>query len=118
MSIQTIAHDLVKMCKEGKFAESGEKYWADDVMSIEPMGEHAEIKGKAAVRSKGEAWEKAHQVHSAHVEGPYINGNQFAVRFKLDITEKASGKRQSMEEIALYTIRKDKISEERFFYGE
>ncbi len=118
MSIHDIARDLVALCKQGKFAEAGEKYWADDVISVEPMGDNAELKGKAAARGKGEWWEKAHEVHSAMVEGPYINGNQFVVRFKMDMTIKASGERRSMDEVGLYTIRKDKIVEERFFYGE
>lgn len=118
MSIQDIARDVVNLNKHGKFAEAGEKYWADNVVSIEPAGEHAEIKGKAAVRSKGEEWSKHNEVHSALVEGPYINGNQFVVRFKMDMTAKATGKRQTMDEVGLYTIRNGKIVEERFFYGE
>jgi hypothetical protein len=34
MSTQAIAEDLVALCKAGKFDEAGEKYWADDVVSI------------------------------------------------------------------------------------
>ena len=30
---------------------------------------------------------------------------------------KATGQRLSMDEIGLYTVRNDKIVEERFFYG-
>jgi hypothetical protein len=118
MSIQTIAHDLVNLCKQGKFAEAGEKYWDDNVISVEAMGDNAEVKGKAAARGKGEWWEKNHTVHSALVEGPYINGNQFVVRFKMDMTMKQNNERRTMDEVGLYTIRKDKIIEERFFYGE
>jgi hypothetical protein len=118
MSIQNIAHDLVKLCKQGKFAEAGEKYWDDNVISVEAMGDNAELKGKASARGKGEWWEKAHEVHGALVEGPYINGNQFVVRFKMDMTVRQSGERRSMDEVGLYTVRKDKIVEERFFYGE
>ena len=32
-------HDLVVRWGEGKFEEAGETYWADDVVSIEPMGD-------------------------------------------------------------------------------
>lgn len=117
MSVQDVARDLVALCKQGKFAEAGEKYWADNVLSIEPMGDNAELRGKAAVRGKGEWWENAHEVHGAVVEGPYINGDQFVVRFKIDMTVKATGQRLNMDEVGLYTIRNDKIAEERFFYG-
>ena len=33
-TVQEIAQDLVAMCKAGQFNESGEKYWADDVLSV------------------------------------------------------------------------------------
>ena len=32
-------HDLVARWGEGKFEEAGETYWADDVVSTEPMGD-------------------------------------------------------------------------------
>jgi hypothetical protein len=118
MTTHDIARDLVKLCQQGKFAEAGEKHWADNVLSVEPMGDNAEVRGKDAVRKKGEWWESAHTVNSFAVEGPYVNGEQFVVRFKMDITEKASGKRQAMDEVGLYTVRGGKIAEERFFYGD
>ena len=87
MSTQDIANDLVALCKDGKFDEAGEKYWAAN-----------------------------HEVHSSEVEGPYVNGDQFAVRFKMDLTQKASGERMTMDEVGVYTVRDGKIAEERFFY--
>ena len=114
---QEVAEDLVAMLKRGEFDASGEKYWADDVVSLEPMaGDMAEIRGKAGVRAKGEWWAANHEVHSSEVEGPYVNGDQFAVRFKMDLTQKASGDRMTMDEVGVYTIRDGKIVEERFFY--
>jgi ketosteroid isomerase-like protein len=117
MSVKDIADDLVSLCKAGKFAEAGEKYWADDVISVEAMpGDMAEIHGKEAVRAKGEWWAGAHEVHSFEVEGPYVNGDEFVVRFKMDLTQKESGARMSMDEVGLYTVEDGKIIEERFFY--
>lgn len=119
MSTQDIAGDLVALCKAGKFDESGEKYWADDVVSIEaggPPGMDPVSRGKDAVRGKGEWWAGAHEIHSADAEGPYVNGDQFIVRFKMDITVKQTGERMQMDEMALYTVKDGKIVEERFFY--
>ena len=119
MSTQDIANDLVALCKAGKFDEAGEKYWADDVLSVEAApGDMAQIRGKDAARGKGEWWwSNAHEVHSSEVEGPYVNGDQFVVRFKMDLTQKETGNRIQMDEVGVYTIKNGKIAEERFFYG-
>jgi ketosteroid isomerase-like protein len=114
---QEVAQDLVAMLKQGQFDESGEKYWAEDVVSLEPMeGEMAEIRGKAGVKAKGDWWTANHEVHDVLVEGPYVHGDQFVVRFKMDLTPKGGG-RTTMDEVGVYTIRDGKIAEERFFYG-
>ena len=114
--VREIAEDLVAMCKAGQFDESGEKYWAEDVVSLEAMpGDMARIEGKAGVKAKGDWWAANHEVHDVQVEGPYVNGDQFAVRFKMDLTPKG-GERHTMDEIGVYTIRNGKIAEERFFY--
>ena len=73
---------------------------------------------RGAARGKGEWWADAHEIHSSEVEGPYVNGDQFVVRFKMDLTQKASGERIKMDEVGLYTVKNGKIAEERFFYGE
>ncbi len=120
MTTQDVANDLVTMWKAGQFSESGEKYWADDVVSVEaggPPGMDPASHGIEAVRGKGEWWADNHEVHGVEVEGPWANGDQFTVRFKMDVTVKASGQRMTMDEIGLYTIKNDKIAEERFFYG-
>ena len=116
-TVQEIANDLVAMCKRGEFDASGEKYWADDVVSLEPMpGDMARIQGKAGVRGKGEWWYANHEIHGVEVEGPYVHGDQFVVRFKMDLTPKG-GERIQMDEVGLYTIKDGKIVEERFFYS-
>lgn len=116
MTIAEIARDLVAMCAEGKFDEAGEKYWADDVVSREAMdGPMARIQGKDAARGKGEWWVGAHEVHDSEVGGPYVNGDQFIVRFTMDLTVKETGQRMKMDEMGLYTVRDGKIVEESFF---
>jgi hypothetical protein len=112
-----VADDLVAMWKAGQFDESGDKYWADDVVSYEnmPGNEMAEIRGKAGVKAKGDWWAANHEIHDVLVEGPYLHGDQFAVRFKMEVTPKGA-ERTTLDEIGLYTIRDGKIAEERFFY--
>ena len=115
MNTQEVAQDLVSLCKAGKFDQAGEKYWAEDVLSVEPMGDNAESRGKQAARAKGEWWSTHHDVHDVKVEGPYVNGDAFAVRFVMDVTFKDNGQRMTMDEVALYRLKDGKIAEERFF---
>ena len=117
MSVQAIAADFVALYNAQKYDEIGDKYWSDDVTSIEAMeGPMARIEGRKAVEGKSAWWFGAHEVHSSQCFGPYVNGDQFAVRFAMDITAKDSGQRTQSEEVAVYTVRNGKIIEERFFY--
>jgi hypothetical protein len=118
MTPQEIAADFTALCKAGAFEEAGRKYWAPGVRSLEPMeGPAAVADGLEAVLAKGEWWYSAHEVHSVTTEGPYVHGNQFALRFTMDVTVRATGQRDTGEEIGLYTVADGKIVEERFFFG-
>lgn len=117
MGTKEIADDIVALAKAGDFDAIGQKYWADNVVSIEAMdGPMARIEGKAGVQGKSDWWNSAHEVHGAETYGPFVNGDQFAVRWVMDVTQKESGQRIQMDEVALYTIKDGKIVEERFFY--
>lgn len=117
MATSDVAEGLVGLCKTGAFREAIEKYYGDDIVSVEPMGEPAEVRGLSAVLAKADWWDKSFEIHGVEVEGPYTNGEYFAVRFKLDATNKMSGERNSMDEIALYEVKDGKIVHERFLYG-
>lgn len=117
MSTQDIANAFTQLCREGKFDEAGQRFWSDQVASLEPMGgEMAAVKGRAAVVAKGEWWYANHEVHKVEVGGPYVHGDQFVVRFTMEITPKG-GQRTAMDEVGVYTVEDGKITEERFFYG-
>lgn len=117
MDTREIAADVVRLAQAGDFDAIGETYWADDVVSIEAMDSPmAHLEGIEAVRGKTAWWNGAHEIHSATGEGSYVNGDQFAVRYRMDVTQKESGQRMQMDEVALYTLRDGKIVEERFFY--
>ncbi len=118
MNPQEIAADFTALCKQGQFDEAGRRYWSDDVVSCEPMGgDMSEAKGRKAVEAKGEWWYANHEIHSVKVEGPYVHGQQFVVRFTMDVTPKG-GERLAMDEVGVYTLdAAGKITEERFFYG-
>lgn len=117
MTTVEIAKDFTELLKQGDHERAGAKYNADDIVSYEAMeGPMAVCNGKEAVKQKGQWWQENHEVHGSSVEGPYVNGDQFAVRFTFDITPKATGERVTMDEVGLYTVKNRKIAEERFYY--
>lgn len=120
MTTQEVGKKLVELCKQGKNAEAIEALYADDIVSVEaggPPGESREVKGLEAVRAKGKWWSDNHTVHSGEADGPYPHGDQFIVKFTYDITSKPENKRFTMQEMALYTVKDDKIVGESFFYS-
>lgn len=117
MTTTELARDFTELLKRGDHEGAGAKYNADDIVSLEAMdGPMSVCEGKEAVMQKGAWWSENHEVHGASVEGPFVNGDQFAVFFKFDITPKATGERATMEEVGLYTVKEGKITEERFYY--
>ncbi len=117
MDTHAIANDFVALCQTGDFEAAGEKYWADDVTSIEPMpGDMQEVHGIDGVRAKGVWWYANHEIHSTTVSGPYVSGDQFIVRFQMDLTHKESGNRMQMDEVGVYDLEDGKIVCESFFY--
>lgn len=117
MSIEQLAKSFTALCAEGKFGEAGKQYWAEDVASHEPIpGEAALAQGRAAVQAKGEWWVANHEVHGVKVEGPFVSGTQFVVRFTMDVTPKGQA-RCTKDEVGLYLVKDGKIVDESFFYA-
>lgn len=120
MSAQEIGKKLVTFCNAGQNIESIKTLYADDVESIEAAempGAPRVTRGKEAVLRNNEKWLEAHEVHNATTDGPYPHGSdKFAVRFSFDVTNKPSGQRFKMDEIAVFTLRDDKVVKEEFFY--
>jgi SnoaL-like polyketide cyclase. len=80
-------------------------------------GPMARLQGREAVLEKHVWWEKTFEVHGGTVEGPWVHGDQFVVGFTLDATNRETGERSQMSEMALYTVRDGKVVDERFFYA-
>ena len=117
MSSHEVAKSFTELCRSGKMDEAARKFWSDDVVSIEPMtGDMARLQGRKAVEGKGKWWTDNHDVHGVKVDGPFVNGDEFTVRFELDVTPKGKA-RMTMTEIALYKVKDGKVVEEKFFSG-
>lgn len=117
MDTKQLAKTFTGLCAEGKFDEAGERFWAANVVSREATsGDAATATGLAAVKKKGEWWVANHEVHGVTVEGPFVHGDRFVVRFTMDITPKGQS-RITMDEVGVYTVEDGKIVEESFFYA-
>ena len=117
MTTAELAKDFTELLKQGNDEAAAAKYNADDIVSYEAMeGPMAVCHGKEAVKQKGDWWRANHEVHGGSIDGPFVNGDQFAVRFKYDVTPKATSERVMMDEVGLYTVKDGKITEERFFH--
>ena len=121
MSNLEIGNRLVSLCREGKFSEAMNELYSEKIVSIEAQDFEnmpARAEGIDAVRAKGEWWEENHDVHGIDVQGPFCGHreDQFAVQFAMDVTNKPSGERSTLSEVALYTVSGGKIVQEEFLY--
>jgi hypothetical protein len=121
MTVKEIGERLVELCRQGKNLEAIYELYGKDIASIEasdsPQGERVS-EGVDAVKAKNEWWAENHEVHGASAKGPFPHGeDRFCVVFEYDVTNKPSGQRFDMQEVALYTVSGGKIVREEFFYS-
>jgi ketosteroid isomerase-like protein len=115
-----VAEELVVLCRAGRNLDAINTLYSPEIVSVESMGNEEmprEMKGIDAIRQKNKWWIDNNEVHSADAEGPFVGEGKFAVHYTFDTTFKPTGKRQQMEEMALYTVKDGKIVREQFFYN-
>src|SRR5437773_6357975 len=108
MSLQAVAHKFVELCRAGKNFDVMRTMYLPTIVSVE--GDGKQTAGQQPVIKKSEDWVSDKTFHGETVAGPFFNGanpDQFAVYFTLDVTPKATGKRMTLEEVAVYTVNKD-----------
>jgi len=119
MPTAEVAKGLVDLCRQRKHMEAINKYYSDGIVSVESSsgpGMPAEMKGIEAIKEKNKRFFDNNELNGEEVNGPFVGENQFAVQYKMDVTQKASGKKVHMEEMALYTVENGKIVREHFYY--
>jgi len=115
MTVEEIGQDVAALCRELKFAEAIQTYYAPDVVSTEAQGEERTVQGVEAVLAKGDWFDRTFETLSVEIEGPWVNEPFFVLRFTIRVKERESGAEQSMDELALYEVRDGKIVSDRFF---
>ena len=117
MTSAEVAKAFTDMLKAGDHHGAAASFNSPDIVSLEAMdGPMARVQGTSAVAAKGKWWADNHEVSNGVTIGPYINGDQFAVHFTMDVITKATGESMHMQEVGLYTVKDGKIVEEKFMY--
>ena len=115
MSLETTAKKFVELCNQGKNFDVMRSMYASDVVSVEADG--SQWSGKDSVIQKSVDWGASTTINSETAEGPYHHGpDQFAVHFTFEVTRNDTGKLETLDEIAIYTVKDDQITREEFFY--
>ena len=120
MTAHEVGKQYVALCKEGKNHIALETLFAPDAVSVEaggPPGQDRTSKGLGAIGAKGKWWVDNHEVHKAEMHGPYPHDDRFAVHFTYDVTNKPSGMRMVMDEVALFTVANGKITKLSISYA-
>lgn len=118
LSVTEVANDFTALWLKGEFRAAGERYWADDVVSIEPPampdGIETECHGIDAVRDKNLRWFSTRGIEDLSLDGPFVTGDHFAVFVDMLVAHR--GRRKPHSEIAVFVVRDGKIIEERYFH--
>ncbi len=118
MTTNELGKKLVDLCNQGKNDVALQELYDQNIVSLEAHpGPDRETRGLDKVLAKSKQWMEAHTIHSAQTEGPFPLDDRFAVVFRYDITRKAQNQRIQMNEIAVFTVKNDKIVREEFMYA-
>jgi hypothetical protein len=120
MDTAELAAAFTALCRDGRFLDAVDRFYADAVVSVEAMdflGLGREMRRKEAVRGKNANWLADNEVHRAAVTGPFVSPERFALVMEFDSTRKATGTRTRMQEVAVYTVEEGQITREEFLYG-
>lgn len=113
-----VAADFASLWLAGEFLAAGDRYWAEDVASLEPRsvldGVGSECRGIEAVREKNLLWFSTRGIEDLSLDGPFVTGDHFALFADMLIVH--GGRRIPHSEIIVFVVRDGKIIEERYFY--
>lgn len=116
---EAVAREYVSLCRQGKFEEAMERFMSPDVVRVESAdmaGPPVEIRGIEAVQDNSRGMFDDHDVHGAEVDGPFVGGERFAVRFTVDATFGPTGQRTTTTKMDLYTVAGGKLVRNEVYY--
>ena len=121
--LMQIGQQLAEACRNRTDKDFRAQMYAADCVSAEaapmPGMDSNEAVGLEAIEGKNDWWNGAHELHEMKIQGPFVHGDsKISFLFEIDVTEKASGERTQMKEVAQYFVNQDgKIEREEFSYA-
>lgn len=115
-----IGRAFVQAMQDRRGLMSVDEMYAENAESIEavvPPDRNVRIaKGRGAIQAKREDWLQSHEIERLEADGPFVHPpNRFGVRFEAHVTQKATGEKMTLREIAIYSVENGKIVREEFF---
>ena len=115
-----VADEYVSFCRRGEFDEAMARFFAADhvrVESLDMIEPPAEIHGVEAIKERSRGFAGETEIHSFDVEGPFVGGSRFAVRFSIDATATPTGRRATTRKLDLYTVHDGAIVRSEIYYN-
>ncbi|OLF11799.1 NAD(P)H-binding protein [Actinophytocola xanthii] len=113
-----VAERYVSAFRGGRLSEAM-RWTSADVVRVAPLendGKHVELRGHDEVLANAERLNRGLEFHGFDVDGPFVAGDRFAVRFTFDATHTPTGRRTTSTKMSLYTVADGVITREEVFY--
>ncbi len=118
MTTKQVADELISMCRKGLVEEAKEKFFSDNIKSIEPREGllPKEVQGMDAIRKKASLFIlHVDNFYGSTISEPLVAGNYFSIIWETDLQMKNEQRKTDIE-LCVYETKDDKIISERFFY--
>lgn len=113
-----IADRYVALMRTGRLAEIDE-LMAPGIVRVAPAetgGVPVERSGLAEITANADQLLADVRIDSVTVDGPFVNADQFGVRFRFEQTHTPTGERSSTTKLSLYTVGGGLITREEVYY--
>ncbi|OHV35997.1 MULTISPECIES: NAD(P)H-binding protein [Pseudofrankia] len=117
-SVPDIAERYVSAFRQGRM-DVALGLMSPGVVRVAPMetgGERRELRGLTEIMANSERLNQNLRIHGVEVDGPFLDGDRFAVRFSFDETHTPTGRRSTAMKMCLYTVADGGITREEVFY--
>jgi hypothetical protein len=87
-----------------------------DVVRVAPLEGAGELTGPRAIMENAQLLTADYDIHRVDIDGPFLAGDRFAVKFTFDETHQSTGQRKSAAKMSLYTVSGGQIVREEVYY--